>query len=131
MHPPMAGWKVNMASQSCRIRHCRGGGLTSVHTEGESSEQGQAITYWNWKDRPLPWDDQLDLNTPRASMAFSDASFDDPILVDLLTGAVMNIAAGSWSITEGAVTFDSLPLYDSPLVIIERELVSLVEDGSR
>ena len=51
--------------------------------------------------------------------------FTDPVLVDLLSGEVYDIADDRWSAEEGPCHFRDVPLYDSPILIAERSAIPL------
>lgn len=62
----------------------------------------------------------------RMQLTLPEARFVEPVLVDLRTAAVHAIPAKKWSTDENAGTvFRELPVYDSPLVIIERAALPL------
>ena len=84
--------------------------VTAYRTAG-----GKALlAYW------LPWHPQE--YTPRPAQISLDAAglrFEEPVLVDLLTGAASELPAPAGE------TFDALPLQDYPLVIAERSELQL------
>ncbi len=97
-------------------------GSASTRVYGFQNAQGQsAVALWNGSAKPT--DTELGGLTPRAAIHFPDLSFSDPLLVDLLTGRVF--AIDDWQVVNGGSSFDSIPVYDSPVVIIERALVPL------
>lgn len=71
----------------------------------------QMVAYW------LPWRMQEFEQTARVELRLRDASFEDPVLVDLLNGSVYAL--------ESKKTFSTLPLADYPMVIAERDAVPL------
>jgi hypothetical protein len=81
--------------------------------------QGDSLlAYW------LPWQPQE--YTPRPAhidLTAAGLPFRDPVLVNLLDGAVYPLSA--WSATPGGSTFRDLPMFDFPLVIAERAQVPL------
>ena len=63
-----------------------------------------------------------------AQLLFKDFTFDDPVLVDLVSGSVYAIHAGHISKAGNAVVFDDMPIIDSPLLVAERTLLHLERD---
>jgi len=56
----------------------------------------------------------------RVNVTLPDGRFKEPVLVDLLTGAIHAFPQGSWGPGEQGVIFQELPVYDSPVLIAER-----------
>lgn len=63
--------------------------------------------------------------TTAVDLTFTGASFRKPVLVDLMTGAVYGIPANRWSRNGDKVSFKSLPLYDSPILVCDRSLIPI------
>ncbi len=77
--------------------------------------QGEGvIPIWRSSDRPgkKPAVENIEV-------VFSDISFEEPVLVDLLSGHVFSLEASRWKKNEDGMTFSSLPVYDSPVVLAE------------
>jgi len=53
------------------------------------------------------------------------AEFEEPVWVDIITGAVHTIPKEQWSRAGAVTTFKSVPVYDAPVVITDRSLVNL------
>ncbi len=66
---------------------------------------------------------ELDLFLPACRLT-------DPVLVDLLSGEVYDIADERWSAEEGLCHFRDVPLYDSPILIAERRLIPIQPENS-
>ena len=76
------------------------------------------IAYW------LPWQPQEYTPRPaRVDLAAAGLHFRDPVLVNLLDGAVYSLSA--WHADERGSHFENLPMFDFPLVIAERSQVPL------
>ncbi len=56
---------------------------------------------------------------------FPGLEFREPVLVDLRTGAVYEIPASNIRMNGNKASFSGLPLYDSPVVLVEKDLIKL------
>ncbi|MFF0885290.1 hypothetical protein [Streptomyces sp. NPDC003456] len=78
----------------------------------------QIVGVWSGAAKPS------EVNTTRATdLTFTDGNFDDPVLVDVRTGAVHDIPAANWSVQGGKYTFKDIPVYDSPVLIADRSVI--------
>ncbi len=95
----------------------RGLGLAGYQHE----DGGQVVALW-FNDAP-----PTDANgvTP-AVITLAAGRFREPVLVDLRTCLVYEVPPGTWQQDAGGVTFRNLPMYDSPLLIAEKAVVSLM-----
>lgn len=78
------------------------------------------ILFW-YSDR-IP-DDQLEWD--RIDIVLKDVVFREPVLVDLLTGKVFSLKDGAWRREGTNTVVDQLPVWDSPMMLVERGQVSL------
>lgn len=76
-----------------------------------------AITIW--QGGSVPSDNVAP--TP-VTFTFSQGNFNDPVYVDLRTGAVYDIPDNTWSRSGNSYTFTNVPMYDSPIVITDRSI---------
>ncbi|WP_146073704.1 LamG domain-containing protein [Amycolatopsis sp. CA-126428] len=93
---------------------------TSVNVQA-FAKQGtgkQAVALW-FQDA-VPGNDNT--RTP-VTMTFAAGDFTDPVYVDLRTGAIHDIPDAAWSRNGTSYTFTGVPVYDSPVLIIDRSLV--------
>lgn len=60
-------------------------------------------------------------------LTFPAGNFQDPVYVDMRTGAVHEIPAGNWQSNGTACTFREILVYDSPILIAERQLILIEE----
>ncbi|MET7439554.1 GH39 family glycosyl hydrolase [Streptomyces sp. NPDC004082] len=58
-------------------------------------------------------------------LTFTAGKFQDPVYVDVRTGAVYDIAASDWSRQGNTYTFKNVPVYDSPVLIADRSTIKL------
>jgi hypothetical protein len=76
------------------------------------------IAYW------LPWNAQESISRPaEIRMTVRNLEFADPVLVDLLSGRVMEISEVRRS--ERDIVFSGLPLLDYPFCVVERDMISI------
>lgn len=81
-----------------------------------------AVVYW------LAVPMQTQFPPLRATLSWPQSPIARPVLVDLLTGVVYALPQGERT---AQVTFERLPLTDSPLVLCSRDAVELAADGGR
>src|SRR5690606_27134600 len=56
---------------------------------------------------------------------FPNIKFSDPVFVDMLTGDVFEIDEDSWKMEANGTRFSRVPLYDSPVLITEKALITI------
>ena len=78
--------------------------------------------YSIWMDENIPGDSNI---TKLQTFSFSNANFDYPVFVDIITGGVYDIPADKWSKTGNIYTFREIPVYDGPILISDRSLIKL------
>lgn len=90
---------------------------------GYRHKQTGAPVFTLWINESIPGNE---VAPKRWRFDFKNVEFTQPVLVDIVSGRVHEIPASSWR--NGAnrtVTFDALPIYDSPVVLMERSAVPL------
>jgi hypothetical protein len=80
----------------------------------------QAYTLWLSENIPT---DSIALNLQEFTV--TNGNFDQPIWVDIITGAVHEIPASQWSKVGSTFTFRGLPIYDAPVVLADKSLVKM------
>ncbi len=75
-----------------------------------------------WIDEYIPTDSN---QTKNVTFTFANANFDQPVLVDIITGGVYEIPANQWSKTENIYTFKDIPIYDAPILIADKSLIKM------
>ena len=76
------------------------------------------LTYW------LPWKPQeYILHPARVNVMVYDIAFEEPVLLDLLTGEVSEV--DGYELVNGNAKFDKVPLVDYPMAIVERDEIVL------
>ena len=67
-----------------------------------------------------------DANTSTlVNLTLRGSKFNEPVYADLLTGRVYAISRERWSADADGVSFQQIPLYDSPILIVEKGVLSL------
>lgn len=84
------------------------------------------IAPWRGSDRP-----GKDAAVERLALTVDNATFTQPVLVDMLTGAVFGIGAGWWQQRGETATFRNVPVYDSVVLVAERGALPLKTTAQR
>lgn len=81
-----------------------------------------AYTFWFADNIPA------DSNTVSAqSIEIAGANFVEPVWVDIITGAVYAIPSGNWTVDGRVHSFRDIPIYDAPVVLVDRSLVPMAK----
>ena len=92
--------------------------VTALYTFRRKGTGTPLFAYWNAATHP----DNGNRAT-RATLAVpADAALREPVLVDMVTGAIYEVPAGSVSQAAGRPCY-RLPIYDAPLLLTEKALV--------
>jgi hypothetical protein len=80
----------------------------------------QAYTIWQRENIPV------DANQLSAQeITLTNANFDAPVWIDLITGAVHDVPAAQWKRDGAVTTFTGIPVYDAPIVLADKSLVGI------
>ncbi|GAB3704850.1 hypothetical protein GCM10027592_36670 [Spirosoma flavus] len=93
----------------------------SLYAFADKVSQLQAVTVWI-KDNVPSNDNEQTL----CDFTFANARFKNPVWVDLAAGTVYEISKDSWQKKENL--FRQIPIYDSPILIADKSLISLSEN---
>lgn len=96
----------------------------SLSVFGWTNPEGKNIIAY-WKNDEIPSDKNNFFNI---DILLKNFSFEDPVLVDLFSGKVFEIPKECYASDNSEVTFKKLPCYDSPLIVTEKELISITND---
>lgn len=77
---------------------------------------------FTWIDSSIPSGDN---QVSKADFSFSGLNFTDPVLVELRTGAIYDIPSQYWRKEGNQVEFMRLPVYDSPVAIVDHQLIKI------
>ena len=80
----------------------------------------QAVTIW--LSGAMPSDSNA---TTPLDITLARGEFTEPVYADLRTGAVYSIPKANWSHAGGGVVLRQIPIYDSPILIAEKEVLTL------
>ena len=80
----------------------------------------QAVVIWLDGETPT----NSNKKTPM-SFEFPAGCFKDPVLVDLRDGRVYEIPKSTWKCNGTWYKFEDVPVYDSPILIVDRKLVRI------
>ena len=108
------------------LKRVRNFGFTAG--EGVTSKTLSAFAYTGAQGRMVVtlWDRSgppADTKIQNVDLAFPKASFKQPVLVDMLSGAVYEIPKAAWEQQDAGCAFRGVPVYDSPVLIAERGLI--------
>jgi hypothetical protein len=82
----------------------------------------QIVSYWFDADIPSDKNAKTSID-----LEMIDGYFDEPVLVDLRTGEVFDIPASLWSRSGTMYRFNSIPCYDSPMLIADKSLLQIMK----
>lgn len=86
----------------------------------EKKGTGQRL-YTIWMDDAIPGDSCA---LTELEFDFVDSHFETPVLVDCLTGCVYEIPGEQWKKKGNVDRFRGIAVYDSPILLVERSLLS-------
>jgi hypothetical protein len=94
----------------------------SLSVYGFQNKSTKKQVYAIWMDEGIP----LNTNTLKMeTFSFTNGNFENPVLVDMLTGVIYEIPAGQWSKKGNTITFKNIPVYDSPILIADKSLIKI------
>jgi len=79
----------------------------------------QVYTVWDGESVPTN-----DIAVRLQDIQITGGDFDQPVWVDIITGAVHEIPASQWSRKGNTFSFKGIPVYDAPILIADKSLVS-------
>ena len=86
----------------------------------ETQGKGNLLAYWDRSDVPSEA-----VVAETAEILFRDFPFDEPVLVEMISGKVYEIPADRISRPGGYVVFHDMPILDTPFLIAEKRLLHL------
>ena len=81
-----------------------------------------------WYSDQIPSDD---LAWDNVDLTIQGATFQDPVYVEMITGKVYELDRSAWKSDAGNTAFKALPIWDSPMMLVERAQVELKKDASK
>ena len=80
---------------------------------------GQCVlTFWDCSDHPENTND-----TTPAEITLTGATFDEPVWVDMVTGAIYELPKDRVVTEDGKTLLKDIPVYDAPVLITEKSVV--------
>lgn len=92
----------------------------SLAVYGYEHKQSKKQVFTIWMDEYIPTNTN---QTREVNFSFLNGNFEQPVYVDILTGGVYEIPATQWSKQANTYTFKAIPVYDSPILIIDKSLI--------
>jgi hypothetical protein len=90
----------------------------SVFGYQNKSNGNQLVSLWLDGKNPTN-----DFKTTPLTVRIENMNFNNPVYVDMMTGHVYEIPATDWKKQGTGCTFQNIPLYDSPVLIVEKSLI--------
>ncbi|TDB67530.1 GH39 family glycosyl hydrolase [Arundinibacter roseus] len=90
----------------------------SVYAYEHKSTKNQVFALW--MDECIPTNSNT---TKTINFTILNSDFDQPVYVDMLTGAVYELPDSQQVISGNKRTFKNIPVYDSPILIVDRSLI--------
>ncbi len=75
-----------------------------------------------WQDEAIPTNSE---EKKILNFTFTNANFEHPVYVDVITGEVYDIPAGQWNKKGTKYTFRNIPIYDGPILIADKKLLKI------
>ena len=85
----------------------------------------QAVAIWLDGEIPNDFTDKKQVN-----LEFPQAHFQEPVFVDMRTGEVFALSTSTYQRRGTNYRFQNIPIYDSPILLIDRSLISLQQNDS-
>ncbi|WP_375444743.1 hypothetical protein [uncultured Fibrella sp.] len=95
----------------------------SISVFGYQQKTGKKQVVSVWLDSKTPTNL---FKTMPIDIIIENGNFDTPVWVDLLTGQVYEIPGKQWRKAGSTYTFSGIPVYDSPVLIMEKSAVNLL-----
>jgi hypothetical protein len=92
----------------------------SVSVYGYENTTTKKQLYAIWNDEYIPANSN---NTRNMSFTFLNGNFQQPVYVDMITGAVYEIPAARWTKEGNKYIFKDMPVYDAPILIADKSLI--------
>ncbi len=94
----------------------------SISVYGYQNKESKQRLYVFWNDEAIP---DNGCNIVYRDFAFVNSNFRNPVVVDIITGSVYDIPKEQWSSEGNIDRFRKIPVYDAPVLIAEKSLISL------
>ncbi len=89
---------------------------------GYAHRNTQRHAYTIWQTENIPVDANI---VSHQELQFTNAEIDNPVWVDIITGAVHEVPSSQWSRDGNVTRFNGIPVYDSPVVLADKSLIAI------
>ncbi len=90
-------------------------------------EKGGTSVVLLWYSDQVPYDE---LAWDGITLTVKGAMFKNPVYVEMITGKVYELDKCSWASVGGKTTLRQLPMWDSPVMLVERDQIGLRKNAS-
>ncbi|MGF1639293.1 MAG: hypothetical protein ACFCUU_19605 [Cyclobacteriaceae bacterium] len=87
---------------------------------GYRHKESKLQVFTIWKNECIPNNSTEKQN---CNFTFTNANFQDPVYVDVITGEVFEIPANKWKKEGPKYSFTDIPVYDGPILIADKSLI--------
>jgi hypothetical protein len=94
----------------------------SLAVYGYENRSTKRQVFTLWVDEYIPTESNA---TRDITFTVLNGNFSEPVYVDILSGAVYQIPVGEWSKEGTTYTFKKVPVYDAPVLIADKSLISI------
>ncbi|PRR83000.1 hypothetical protein [Clostridium vincentii] len=94
----------------------------SVSVYGYRNKESKKQLFTIWMDDAIP-SDVYKMKPQQVTIA--NGNFENPVLVDVITGGIYEIPSDKWSKKGDTYTFNDIPVYDSPILIADKSLINI------
>lgn len=94
----------------------------SLAVYGYRNKTSKLNIFTIWQDEAIPTNSEAKKNL---SFTFTNAKFEQPVYVDVISGNVYEISASQWNKVGSKYTFNNIPVYDGPILIADKSLIPI------
>jgi len=94
----------------------------SLAVYGYRNKTNKLNIFTIWQDEAIPINSEEKKNL---NFTFTNANFEQPVYVDVITGKVYEIPSSQWSKNGAKYTFRNIPVYDGPILIADKKLIRI------
>lgn len=94
----------------------------SLAVYGYRNKTSKLNIFTIWQDEAIPTNSQEKKNH---HFTFTNANFEHPVYVDIITGNVYDIPVSQWSKIGPKYAFRNIPVYDGPILIADKKLLKI------
>lgn len=87
---------------------------------GYRHKETKLHVYSIWKNESIPNNSTEKQN---CNFTFTNANFNEPVVVDIISGEVFEIPADKWKKEGTKYSFQDIPVYDGPILIADKSLI--------